>query len=294
MPWLQVHIDAARDKAELISDALSAAGALSVTLTDAQDQPILEPGLGETPLWNATIVVGLFEPDVDPDDLHKKLVTHVGPDAIHSWQAEELADQLWERAWMDQFKPMRFGQRLWICPSHLEPPDPTAVNLRLDPGLAFGTGTHSTTALCLEWLDGASVEGKTVIDYGCGSGVLAIAALLLGAKQAICVDIDPQALTATLDNAERNGVADKIKTYLPGAMPSGNADLVLANILAGPLVELAPTLSQLVKPGGDLVLSGLLAEQGEEVAAAYADLFVIKPFTQREEWIRLDGQRRRV
>ena len=208
---------------------------------------------------------------------------------------EPLEDQVWERAWIEHFQPMAFGKRLWIYPSWAEVPDDGSVVLRLDPGLAFGTGTHPTTALCLEWLDAQNMQGKTVIDYGCGSGILAIAALLLGAQSAIGYDNDPQALTATKDNAEQNHCAEKLQMKLvetKGETIREQADVVLANILAGPLRELAPLIAPLVKPGGDLVLSGILAEQAEEVMAAYRTLgFGFETPAIREEWVRLVAKR---
>jgi len=194
---------------------------------------------------------------------------------------------------MDNFQPMRFGQRLWIVPSWHAAPQPEAVNLLLDPGLAFGTGTHPTTALCLEWLDGQDLNDCTVIDFGCGSGILAIAALLLGAPQAIGTDIDPQALEASRDNAGRNGIDPaRFPVYLPADMPQQPAEVVVANILAGPLVSLAPQITALVKAGGRLALSGILAEQAEEVRVAYADAFDLDPTAIKDGWVRISGVKR--
>src|SRR5690606_25394554 len=205
---------------------------------------------------------------------------------------EEIADQDWERSWMDNFKPMRFGRRLWIVPSWHEAPEPDAVNLLLDPGLAFGTGTHPTTALCLEWLDSQGLDGLQVIDFGCGSGILAIAALLLGADRVTGTDIDPQALEASRDNAQRNQLADeRLPLYLPADMPAEPADILVANILAGPLVSLAPQLTGLVKPGGRIALSGILAEQTEEILAAYRDAFELDPVADKDGWLRVSGVR---
>ena len=207
--------------------------------------------------------------------------------------SEVIEDQDWERSWMDNFQPMRFGQRLWIVPSWHAAPEPNAVNLLLDPGLAYGTGTHPTTALCLEWLDGQDLTDSNVLDFGCGSGILAIAALLLGAKEAVGTDIDVQALEASRDNAGRNNIAEgKFPLYLPEDLPQVQADVLVANILAGPLVSLAPQLSSLVKPGGRLALSGILAEQGEDVAAAYAKDFELDPIANRDGWVRISGRRR--
>jgi ribosomal protein L11 methyltransferase len=259
---------------------------------DAEDQPIFEPELNTTPLWSHTHLLALFEADTDADHVlaHLRLLTDAElPEHTH----EVIEDQDWERSWMDNFNPMRFGQRLWIVPSWHAAPEPDAVNLLLDPGLAFGTGTHPTTALCLEWLDGQDLAGCNVLDFGCGSGILAIAALLLGAEQAVGTDIDVQALEASRDNAGRNNVpAEKFPLYLPEDLPQVPADVLVANILAGPLVALAPQLASLVKPGGRLALSGILAEQGDEVAAAYADTFELDPIANREGWVRITGRRR--
>lgn len=292
MPWLQVRLAITPEQAATYEEALLDVGAVSVTFMDAEDQPIFEPDLGTTPLWSHTHLLALFEADTDPAALlaHLALLTG-GPLPAH--QVEQIADQDWERSWMDNFQPLRFGQRLWIVPSWHQPPEPQAVNLHLDPGLAFGTGTHPTTALCLEWLDGQSLHDCNVLDFGCGSGILAIAALLLGAKQACGTDIDPQALEASRDNATRNGIdAARFPLYLPSEMPADTFDLVLANILAGPLVQLAPILSQHVRQGGHLVLSGILAEQAEEVRAAYQADFILDPTAEKDGWVRISGVRR--
>jgi len=291
MPWLQVRLAITPDQAEPYEDALLGLGAVSVTFMDAEDQPIFEPDLGTTPLWSKTHLLALFESDIDEQDLAKHLTLIAGTDA--DFHIEHIEDQDWERSWMDNFHPMRFGQRLWIVPSWHEAPEPGAVNLHLDPGLAFGTGTHPTTALCLEWLDGQPLEGYQVIDFGCGSGILAIAALLLGATRAVGTDIDVQALEASRDNANRNGIDPaRFPVYLPADMPDEPADVVVANILAGPLVSLAPQLSRLVKSGGRLALSGILAEQAEEVRAAYSADFELDPTAEREGWIRITGIKR--
>ncbi len=292
MPWLQVRLAITPEQAETYEDALLDMGAVSVTFMDAEDQPIFEPDLGTTPLWSHTHLLALFEAEADLSNLsaHLELIT-ARPMPEH--QVELIEDQDWERSWMDNFKPMRFGQRLWIVPSWHAAPEPDAVNLLLDPGLAFGTGTHPTTALCLEWLDGQALAGCSVLDFGCGSGILAIAALLLGAKQAVGTDIDPQALEASRDNAGRNGIAaEQFPLYLPVDLPRQPAEVVVANILAGPLVSLAPQITQLVKPGGRLALSGILAEQAEEVRAAYSDAFALDPTAEKEGWIRISGIRR--
>jgi ribosomal protein L11 methyltransferase len=292
MPWLQVRLAISPEQAETYEDALLEIGAVSVTFMDAEDQPIFEPELNTTPLWSHTHLLALFEADTDASAVfaHLQLLTDASLPEHH---AEIIEDQDWERSWMDNFQPMRFGRRLWIVPSWHVAPEPGAVNLLLDPGLAFGTGTHPTTALCLEWLDGQQLQDTQVLDFGCGSGILAIAALLLGARQAVGTDIDVQALEASRDNAQRNGIADeRFPVYLPADLPVQQADVLVANILAGPLVSLAPQLSGLVRPGGLLALSGILAEQGEDVAAAYAEDFELDPIANRDGWVRISGRRR--
>jgi ribosomal protein L11 methyltransferase len=292
MPWLQVRLAITPEQAETYEDALLGVGAVSVTFMDAEDQPIFEPDLGTTPLWSNTHLLALFEADTDPTNLVAHLQLLTGGE-LPAHEIEHIADQDWERSWMDNFQPMRFGQRLWIVPSWHAAPQPEAVNLLLDPGLAFGTGTHPTTALCLEWLDGQALEGCTVIDFGCGSGILAIAALLLGAPQAIGTDIDPQALEASRDNAGRNGIDPaRFPVYLPADMPQQPAEVVVANILAGPLVSLAPQITALVQAGGRLALSGILAEQAEEVRAAYAGAFDLDPTAIKDGWVRISGVKR--
>ncbi|MEW5838623.1 MAG: 50S ribosomal protein L11 methyltransferase [Pseudomonadota bacterium] len=292
MPWRQITLSAPRSQTERLEDTLLELGAVSVTLQDAADVPVLEPLPGETPLWPEVNVVGLFEHEIDPTEIDIELLALGIPPGV--WI--QVEDQDWERAWMDQFHPLQFGQRLWIVPSWLPAPDPAAVNILLDPGLAFGTGTHPTTALCMQWLDGADMQDKSVLDYGCGSGILAIAALKLGAAHAWGIDIDPQALSATADNAARNAIeSERLQTGLPNALPTdARFDVLLANILMGPLIELAPTLTRHVKPGGQLVLSGLLAEQAQGVMAAYAADFDFTPPALQDGWARLNAVRRLV
>lgn len=292
MPWLQLRLAITPDQAEPMEDLLLGLGAVSVTFMDAEDQPIFEPDLGTTPLWQHTHLLALFEADTERQPLIDQL-QQFWQAPLPEYQFEDIADQDWERSWMDNFKPMRFGQRLWIVPSWHEAPAPDAVNLLLDPGLAFGTGTHPTTALCLEWLDGQQLQGRQVIDFGCGSGILAIAALLLGADRVVGTDIDPQALEASRDNAQRNQLAaERLPLYLPADMPAEPADILVANILAGPLVSLAPQLTALVKPGGRIALSGILAEQREEILCAYAHDFELDPVAEKDGWIRISGMRR--
>ncbi|MCQ4326789.1 50S ribosomal protein L11 methyltransferase [Stutzerimonas stutzeri] len=293
MSWLQIRLAITPEQAEALEDQLLDLGAVSVTFMDAEDQPIFEPDLGTTPLWSHTHLLALFEADTDPDALLAHLQLLRGTE-LPEHQVEQVEDQDWERSWMDNFQPMRFGRRLWIVPSWHAAPEPDAVNLLLDPGLAFGTGTHPTTALCLEWLDAQPLEGQSLLDFGCGSGILAIAGLLLGAEHAVGTDIDSQALEASRDNAERNGIAaERFALYLPEQLPQEPADVVVANILAGPLVSLAPRIGALVKPGGRLALSGILAEQAEEVRAAYDEDFELDPTAIKDGWVRISGVRRR-
>jgi ribosomal protein L11 methyltransferase len=292
VPWLQLSFDAAHYDPDWLGDQLSAAGAVSVTLQDAADQPVYEPPPGATPLWSHTRVVGLFDADADLAEVQSILRAALGRDDLPGCRIETLEDRDWVRAWMDDFHPMRFGARLWVCPSNQAPPEPQAVNILLDPGLAFGTGTHPTTALCLEWLDAHAPLAADVVDYGCGSGILAIAAALLGAREVQAVDIDPQALLATAQNAHANGVDAAIKVHAPDRLPARHYNLILANILAGPLQELAARFAGLLRPGGAVVLAGLLEAQADEVAQAYAPWFDLEPKAVRAGWARLVGRRK--
>ncbi len=292
MAWIQIKFQTTADLSQALADALTEQGAVSVTLQDAADQPLYEPPPGATPLWAETEVIGLFAADCNMDAVIQAIKAEWKGTNLPAWRIEALEDKDWVRAWMDSFKPMRFGARLWICPSWQDPVDPQAVNVSLDPGLAFGTGTHPTTALCMEWLDSHELSGKTGIDYGCGSGILGVAALLLGASQLRAVDNDPQALTATQANADKNHVAHKISIYQPDQLPIEPVDFLLANILAGPLMELAPRLASLVKPGGEIVLSGLLNEQTTVLGDVYSRWFDMMPPANRDDWARLSGQRR--
>ncbi|MBA0161950.1 50S ribosomal protein L11 methyltransferase [Pectobacterium versatile] len=293
MPWIQLKINTSGKVAEQLGDVMMESGAVSVTFQDTHDTPVFEPLPGETRLWGDTDAIALYDAETDMNVVIAMLEQEPLLGVGFKHKIEQLEDKDWEREWMDNFHPMQFGKRLWICPSWRDIPDPTAVNVMLDPGLAFGTGTHPTTALCLQWLDGLDLEGKTIIDFGCGSGILAIAALKLGAARAIGIDIDPQAIQASRDNAQRNGVSERLELYLPKDQPADlSADVVVANILAGPLRELAPLISDLPRAGGYLGLSGVLATQAEGVAEAYADKFTLDPVAEREEWCRITGQRR--
>lgn len=289
MAWHQISVISDATASPDISDFLSELGAISVTFMSAADKPVYEPDIGETKIWEQTKTIALFELDASPEIIKTLLIQQFPENAVHDWSTEILQDQTWERAWMEHFQPMQFAERLWVYPSGQEQSRPGTVSLTLDPGLAFGSGTHPTTALCLEWLAEHDVAGKTVIDFGCGSGILAVAAVLLGAKEAHAIDIDPQALTATQDNAQKNQVASKIKTYLPEEFTQVSADIVVANILAKPLIELSTSISTLVQPQGQLVLSGILKEQADSVSTAYQTGFTMHATVIQGDWCRLDG-----
>ena len=315
MPFLELSLTIRVEQQPHVEESLNDLGALSITLQDANaetpdEQAIFEPGVGELPLWPTITLNALFDAGTDRRGLAAalgELLPWLEPDQL---TFHDVADQDWERAWMDQFKPMPFGHRLWIYPWNIEPPTgDELVVVRLDPGLAFGSGTHPTTALCLEWLDGLDLAGKTITDYGCGSGILAIAALKLGAANAIGVDNDPQALMASTDNAERNDVADRLAVFLPedfnnsaadvhgcisaaGAGCAGAADVFIANILAGPLGALAPTFAAAAKPGAPFAISGILDGQQEELLQRYAEWFDELRVDTREDWVRISGRRR--
>ncbi|MDE1248475.1 50S ribosomal protein L11 methyltransferase [Vibrio aestuarianus] len=293
MPWIQIKLNATNANAEQIGDMLmEETGALSVTFLDAQDTPVFEPLPGETRLWGDTDILALYDAEADTAWVLEQIQASQLLSKDFAYKVEQLEDKDWEREWMDNFHPMKFGQRLWICPSWRDIPEPDAVNVMLDPGLAFGTGTHPTTALCLEWLESLDLSGKTVIDFGCGSGILAIAAIKLGAAKVVGIDIDPQALLASKDNAQRNGVADQLEVYLPQDQPEGLiADVVVANILAGPLRELNAIIKSLVKPNGVLAMSGVLDTQAEDVANHYRDELHIDPIIEQSEWCRISGRK---
>lgn len=292
MAWHQLSVVTDEHTAPELSDFFSELGAVSVTYSDAEDEPVYEPAIDQTQIWSNTRVTALFELDADPDVLQTLVINQFIGQPLRQWVTEVIQDQAWERAWMEHFKPMQFAGRLWVCPTGQEVHEEGQVCMTLDPGLAFGTGTHPTTALCLEWLAGQDLQHKVMIDYGCGSGILAVAALLLGAEHAHGVDIDPQALTATEYNAEKNRVLERISFYLPGQFSLAGADIVVANILAKPLIELSAVIAALVKPGGRLILSGILNEQAQAVAEAYRaqGLNVDEPVS-REDWCRLDARK---
>ncbi|MGQ0659212.1 MAG: 50S ribosomal protein L11 methyltransferase [Chromatiales bacterium] len=292
MPWLQLRFTVPRDEADALGAALEQLGAQAITLQSAGIDSLFDQADESPTLWDCNALTALFAAQTDTDALVARLASQLAPSAVPLHAAEILADQDWNRAWMDRFRPLRFGERLWVCPSWHTPPDPDAVNIILDPGMAFGTGTHPTTALCLRWLDGAALDGRTVLDYGCGSGILAIAAIKLGARHVWAVDIDPQCLEVTRENAARNEVSDRLTVSGPGDCPAPQRDVLLANILARPLIELAPAFAEAVRTGGDVVLSGLLISQIEACVAAYTPFFDMQPPRAEADWVILAGVRR--
>jgi ribosomal protein L11 methyltransferase len=294
MAWLEIHIDTTIEHADTIGEYLTILGAQAISMHDGSDVATDEPDTDQQlpPLWQKIILVGLFEFEQDISEVREYLQHQQTSGTINRYTTKPIPDEDWERRCLADFKPLRFGKRLWICPSWLTPPDPAAINLIVDPGLAFGTGTHSTTALCLEWLDQNVKAGDTIIDYGCGSGILALAAIKLGAALAIAIDLDTKALAATRDNAKRNKIDENtLKLYLPEEFSGAQADILIANILAGPLKKLAHYLANLVKPGGKIVLSGILNEQFESIIDAYMPWFAMQPPVFKEEWCSLTGVR---
>lgn len=297
MKWLQIHITVDQAQVDFTETLLLSLGAVSVTLDDAEDQALLEPLPGETPLWNKVIVTGIYQQDdseqIDVDSL-VKFVQEQLPEAPVRF--DELEDQAWERAWMDYYEPIQIADKFWIVPEWLEAPDAEATNIKLDPGLAFGTGNHASTFLCLQWLGSVDLKDKVVVDYGCGSGILGVAALLLGAKKVYATDIDPQAVLATQQNAELNGVLDRLYVGLPeefnAEFKSQQADVLVANILAAPLMALAPEFAKLLKADGQFALAGVIEEQVADVSEVYQEFFDILNIEKREKnWCRISGKR---
>jgi ribosomal protein L11 methyltransferase len=291
MAFYEIEFPLAALSSEAVEAALFEVGASSITFVDRGDEPVLEPKPGEVRLWSDTLVRALFQESSDAALNLDRLASVLGPHVTQTARVRAVEDQIWERAWLTGWKSLRFGRRLWICPRAAEAPqDRQAVVVRLDPGLAFGTGTHPTTALCLQIIDSLPIEGRTVIDYGCGSGILGIAALKLGAAHVIAVDLDTQALLATRDNARRNGVASSMTVQgIDGSLPASFC--VIANILEGPLIELAPRLTAACEPGGHLLLSGLLKTQAYSVKAAYAAGFDMVQVVERDEWCCIHARR---
>ena len=291
MNWQQFTMQLGSLPPELVEAVFERHGACSVTLSDAGDDPVLEPAPGETPLWADTRITGLFEAKTDLRQLHDDLLRSFMLQELPGYRVESLPERDWEREWLKDFRPMAFGRRLWVCPSGFEVDAVNAVVVHLDPGLAFGTGTHPTTALCLELLDSTDLRGCRVLDYGCGSGILAIAALLLGAESAIGFDIDPQAITASQQNAARNRVGARLTATTQSATVTGQFDVLLANILATPLIDNAAGIGALLKPGGLLALSGILGNQVNAVRNAYRGCVQFAANRTKDEWVLLTGQR---
>jgi ribosomal protein L11 methyltransferase len=296
VPWRQFVMNLDALDTDAVEAIFARCGASSVTLMDAGDNPVLEPGPGETPLWPDTTITGLFASGIDLTHLENTLLSALGLEALPAHRIETLEDRAWEREWLKDFGPMRFGERLWIHPKGSDAAQENKVVVHLDPGLAFGTGTHATTALCLEWLDGQTLENKTLLDYGCGSGVLAIAGLKLGCASALGMDIDPQAVIAARQNANDNKIGDRLRVCGSAAEIEGDFDVVVANILAGPLVQFAESVTITLRRGGMLALSGVLCEQADDVMAAYEAWIDFDDPVFREQdgqvWSRLSGKRR--
>ncbi len=294
LPWPQVVLHAVNSQVEEFEEQLFEAGALSVTFLDDKDQPVLEPAPGEVRLWDELQLVALFPQSLLEEEVERAICSVMKLEQLPKDSFSLVPDQQWERAWMDQFKPMKFGEKLWICPTHLDVVDPNAINLRLDPGLAFGTGTHATTALCLDWLDEhkSELKDKSIIDFGCGSGVLAIAALLLGANRVLGTDIDPQAIQASNDNALLNNVAERMDLVLAADLVDNQYDILLANILFQPLCELMEKFSGMMLSGATIVVSGVLQEQVTTLIENYADKFDLHTIEIRDGWARVSGERR--
>lgn len=291
MQWKQISFAVRADDADELSELLAAQGAEAVTLADAADRPVLEPAPGTTPLWADTTVTALFASTTDIDELILQLQQNNTLKTLSNYQLEIIEDQAWERVWMERFHPMKFGNDVWICPSWSEPPEPQAINIFLDPGLAFGTGTHETTAMCLEWLAQYDCKDLTIMDYGCGSGILAITAAKKGAKIVYAIDYDPQALQATQANADKNGIGKVIFTGTPSMADGTPVDLLLANILAGPLIDLAPRFAALTRTGGSIVLSGITADQIEDITARYSAWFLMQSPVILNDWVSIEGRR---
>ena len=285
MPFYELTIQVAQSQVEQLDDSLVRAGAVGVTYVDAKDAPIYEPKPGEMPLWNHIKLTALFDEEASME-LASQALLQSQPELQQL--KTQLKDQIWERVWMEHFKPNCFGDNSWVIPDGYEIVDPRAVNLILDPGLAFGTGTHETTALCLKWLDQYDVKDQCLVDFGCGSGILAVMALLQGAKQVICVDIDDQAIQATWQNAKKNGVAAGIQVVNPENVHSiKNQDGILANILAEPLMALCDDFYQMLKPDGFIVLSGILETQKNMICEKYASRFIDIECEIEQDWVRV-------
>jgi ribosomal protein L11 methyltransferase len=292
MTWWQFSLNCQASELEQVEDLMLGLGALSISLSDAGDEPLYEPLPGDYPLWQESIVAATFDGANDHEFLYQQLTSELPNHLASTVRLKTLQDQDWEQAYKQHFHPLQCAPNLWIVPSWSEPPDPGATIIQLDPGLAFGTGSHPTTALCLAWLGARDGDYHRVIDYGCGSGILAIAAIKLGAQKVTAVDIDTQALTACKSNMRVNGInSEQIQVVLPEGMKASTADLLIANILAGPLVNLASRFAELVRPGGQILLSGILDTQLEELQLAYQPYFELDPASYHDEWVCISGDR---
>ena len=293
MAWLQLRVECNENQTSAIELILDLLGAVSITFEDGADQPLYEPPLGTNPFWQLTRITALFDGETDPQELTRQLTAqYAGPEPLN-YQFQVMVDKAWQTEWMKHIKPVAFNNKLWVIPQGFDIPEPEAVNVLFNPGLAFGTGSHPTTALCLEWLTRQDLNKKTLIDYGCGSGILGIAACLLGSKENHMVDIDTQAIEATIQNAHLNNLTStQIQCYLADEFPNTQCDLLIANILATPLIELAEMFSTLLLPKGLLALSGILVEQVEAVQSVYAAWFDIVSIESKDEWVLLNAVRK--
>lgn len=295
MSWWELTVQCSREQLEHTENTLLELGALSLTIGDAQDEPIYEPLPGESPTWSISTVTGLFEQTQTLEQLYDELVLKLPEELVSTIRKHQLEDQVWERVFLERYHPMQFSEKLWICPSWIDPPDADACNIILDPGIAFGTGSHPTTALCLEYLGHHPPINKSVLDFGCGSGILAIAAHKLGAKKTCCIDIDPQALEATRNNAIRNNIDPSLwQIALPGNITIEPVEYLMANILSGPLIELEQQFAALTIAGGQLLLSGILTEQADSIINAYEKDFVLDPVKISDSWCCISGTRKPV
>jgi ribosomal protein L11 methyltransferase len=294
MTWQQFSVTCQAAQLEQVEELMMELGALSISLRDAGDEPIYEPLPGDSPVWSESVVTATFAENCDPENLAQMLAARLPPRLAQTVTGNSFQDRDWEQAYRQHFKPIQCAPRLWIVPSWIDPPDPKATVVRLDPGLAFGTGSHPTTALCLAWLATQQLDDLDLIDYGCGSGILAIAAIKLGARRVLAVDIDAQALAACQSNMAVNAIAvDRIRVCPPERMDTTASDLLIANILAGPLLALVDRFAGLVRPGGKILLSGILKSQLNEIQSAYRKYFVLEPARHRDQWVCLSGRRRR-
>ena len=292
MTWRKLSLTCQAAQLDEVEDLMMELGALSISLADAHDEPIYEPLPGENPVWRESVVSATFAEGSDPEELAQRLLARLPPHLASTITQDSFQDRDWQQAYRQHFKPLQCAPKLWIVPTWSDPPDPDATIVRLDPGLAFGTGSHPTTALCLAWLAEQDLQDLKLIDYGCGSGILAIAAIKLGADRVLAVDIDEQALTACKSNMEVNAVtARQIEVCLPAATGDTAVDLLMANILAGPLVDLASQFAKLVNPGGKIVLSGILVSQLNDIQSAYSGFFTLEPARQSGDWACIGGSR---